>query len=81
MKRQKLTEKILSASADNNIPFNPTVSLLKRLGFDLDISGSHYIFTLPGIEGQINIQQTKESKIKGYQVKQIRLYFNRNGIK
>jgi predicted RNA binding protein YcfA (HicA-like mRNA interferase family) len=45
--------------------------LLKKLGFEERIKGSHHIFTKEGIEEIINIQPVK-SVTKIYQVKQVR---------
>lgn len=80
MNRKQLIQKILSGTADNNIPFNATVNLLLRLGFELRAKGSHRIFTHEDLAGVINIQPTKENRVKPYQVKQIRKVFNTNRI-
>ena len=45
--------------------------MLKRLGFDERIRGSHHIFTQNEIEEILNIQ-SKGNKAKPYQVKQVR---------
>jgi predicted RNA binding protein YcfA (HicA-like mRNA interferase family) len=45
--------------------------LLKKLGFEERIKGSHHIFTKDDIEEIINIQPVK-SVTKIYQVKQVR---------
>jgi hypothetical protein len=71
-RRRKFYEKIVSGQSDNNIPFDRTCVLLEHLGFNARISGDHHIFEKPGIEDPINIQPTRESKVKPYQVKQIR---------
>jgi hypothetical protein len=41
----KLLNKILLGNADANIPFDQLCQLLKKLGFDERIRGSHHIFT------------------------------------
>ena len=46
--------------------------ILKKLGFNCRINGSHYIFFKVGIEEIINIQPLSDNKAKAYQVKQIR---------
>jgi len=45
--------------------------LLRHLGFDERIRGSHHIFTKEGLEDILNLQP-KEAKAKPYQVKQVR---------
>jgi hypothetical protein len=45
--------------------------LLRRLGFDERIRGSHHIFTREGVEEILNLQP-KGAKAKPYQVKQVR---------
>jgi predicted RNA binding protein YcfA (HicA-like mRNA interferase family) len=67
----RLLERILHGRSDANIPFAQMCQLLKKLGFDERIRGSHHIFTKDGIEEILNLQP-KGSKAKPYQVKQIR---------
>jgi hypothetical protein len=45
--------------------------MLRRLGFDERVRGSHHIFTKAGVEEVLNLQP-KGSKSKPYQVKQVR---------
>ena len=70
-KYEKLLQRILTGTSDNNIKFDELCQLLKKLGFEERIRGDHYIFTKDNVEEIINIQP-KGSKAKGYQVKQIR---------
>ena len=70
-KYEKLRARILSGSSDNNIEFSDLCQLLIRLNFDERIRGSHHIFTNKNIIEIINLQ-SKGSKAKPYQVKQIR---------
>ena len=67
----KLLDRILSGISDENIPFAELCQLLKRLGFDERIRGSHHIFTKEEIEEILNLQP-KGPKAKSYQVKQVR---------
>jgi predicted RNA binding protein YcfA (HicA-like mRNA interferase family) len=69
--RNKLLERILRGTADANIPFDGMRQLLRRLGFEEHIRGSHHIFTKDGIEEILNLQP-KSSKAKPYRVKQVR---------
>ena len=67
----KLLAKILLGNSDANIPFAQLCQLLRRLGFEERIRGSHHIFAKHGIEEILNLQP-KGSQAKAYQVKQIR---------
>lgn len=69
--RDKLLVKILLGTSDTNIPFEPLCQLLRTLGFDERIRGSHHIFSKEGIEEILNLQP-KQGKAKPYQIKQIR---------
>ena len=70
-KYEKLLQKILLGTSDNNIKFSELCQLLKKLGFSERIKGDHHIFTKDNIEEIINLQP-KSNKAKAYQVKQIR---------
>ena len=70
-KFDKLNFKILRGDSDSNIGFEELRALLKRLGFDERIRGSHHIFRKQGIEDKINLQMDG-SKAKPYQVRQVR---------
>ncbi|EGK88544.1 type II toxin-antitoxin system HicA family toxin [Microcoleus vaginatus PCC 9802] len=67
----KLLAKILLGNSDANIPFAQLCQLLRRLGFEERIRGSHHIFAKDGVEEILNLQP-KGSQAKAYQVKQIR---------
>jgi predicted RNA binding protein YcfA (HicA-like mRNA interferase family) len=70
-KYEKLIQKILDGTSDNNINFSDLCKLLIRLDFNERIKGDHHIFTKDDVQEIINIQP-KGSKAKPYQVKQIR---------
>ena len=70
-KHSKLLEKILSGTADANIPFDALCHLLQRLAFQMRVRGSHHIFFCPGIEEILNLQP-RGASAKSYQVKQVR---------
>ncbi len=70
-KHKKLLIQILRGTSDANIPFEGLCGLLKHLGFEDRIKGSHHIFTKNGIEEILNLQH-KGGKSKSYQVKQVR---------
>jgi predicted RNA binding protein YcfA (HicA-like mRNA interferase family) len=71
-KKQRITEKLLSGESDNNFDFSELVNLLKKLGFQHRVKGSHNIFYQASIIEIINIQPLRDNKAKPYQVKQIR---------
>lgn len=68
---EKLINQILRGNADANIPFTGMVRVLKQLGFEERIRGSHHIFSREGIAEILNLQ-SKGPKCKPYQVKQVR---------
>ena len=68
---EKLLMKILSSRSDTNISFTELCNLLKYLGFNERIRGSHHIFTRIDIDEILNLQP-KDAKAKPYQVKQVR---------
>lgn len=67
----RLLRQILRGTADANISFNELRRLLRRLGFEERIRGSHHIFRKPGIEEKLNLQRD-DGKAKVYQVRQVR---------
>lgn len=68
---EKLLLKILRGTSDANIDFDDLCQLLRHLGFEERIKGSHHIFRKEGVEDRINLQQDG-SKAKPYQVRQVR---------
>jgi predicted RNA binding protein YcfA (HicA-like mRNA interferase family) len=68
---KKTLEKILRGTSDANIPFYDLRRVLRNLGFDERIRGSHHIFSRDGVAEILNLQP-KGSKAKPYQVKQVR---------
>ena len=68
---QKLLGQILRGDADANIPFSGMTQLLRRLGFQERIKGSHHIFWRAEIPEILNLQSSSR-KCKPYQVKQVR---------
>ena len=66
-----ILSKILRGTSDASIRFGDLCFLLKRLGFDERMRGSHHIFTKDGVEEILNLQP-KGSQAKPYQVKQVR---------
>jgi hypothetical protein len=70
-KYEKLLVQILRGASDANVPFDGLCQLLRHLGFDERMRGSHHIFTKADVEEILNLQPLG-SKAKAYQVKQVR---------
>jgi len=70
-RRERLLDRILRGRSDANTSFVDLCQLLRRLGFDERIRGSHHIFTKEGVEEIINLQ-ARGLTAKTYQVKQVR---------
>jgi predicted RNA binding protein YcfA (HicA-like mRNA interferase family) len=68
---EKILDAILRGTSDANIPFGGLCHLLKNLGFQERIKGSHHIFWKEDVSEIINLQP-KGAKAKAYQVKQVR---------
>lgn len=68
---ETLLFRILRGQSDANIRFDDLRKLLKDLGFQERIRGSHHVFVRPGVEQLINLQK-EGSKAKPYQVRQVR---------
>lgn len=64
-------DRVLRGTSDANIRFDDLCRVLKRLGFEERIRGSHHIFTRDGVEEILNLQP-RRSRAKPYQVKQVR---------
>jgi predicted RNA binding protein YcfA (HicA-like mRNA interferase family) len=68
---EKVLSQVLTGKSDTNIVFNDIRNLMKHLGFEERIKGSHHIFRKANIEEKIVIQKDG-NKAKPYQVKQVR---------
>ena len=67
----RLIRQILRGTSDANISFGELRRLLKDLGFEERIRGSHHIFAREGVAEIMNLQP-KGAKAKAYQVRQVR---------
>lgn len=67
----RLLERVLLRTSDADIPFAGIRHLLKALGFEERIRGSHHIFAKNGIEEILNLQP-RRGRAKSYQVRQVR---------
>jgi len=70
-KYDELLDRLLRGTSDANIGFNDLRQVLRRLGFEERIRGSHHMFRKVGIEEKLNLQR-EGSKAKVYQVRQVR---------
>jgi predicted RNA binding protein YcfA (HicA-like mRNA interferase family) len=69
MKRRKLLKR-LSEGQLKNVAFGDMINMVEGFGFQLvRVSGSHHIFTNPGIPELINLQEVK-GEAKPYQIRQ-----------
>jgi len=71
-KFDKLIIKLLSGTSDKNFNFHDILTILKKLGFEERIKGSHRIFYRKDVEEILNLQPKKDGNAKPYQVKQVR---------
>jgi hypothetical protein len=67
----RLLERVLRGTSDAAVPFRALRHLLRTLGFEERIRGSHHIFVRMGIEEVLNLQ-ARHGKAKPYQVRQVR---------
>ncbi len=70
-RHDKTLLQVLRGASDSNVSFDELRGLLRHLGFDERIRGSHHIFTKEDVEEILNLQP-RGAKAKAYQVKQVR---------
>ena len=70
-RHERLVETILDGRSDANIRFSEVRALMRYLGFDERIRGSHHIYRMEGVVEKVNLQRDNGSA-KPYQVRQIR---------
>ena len=68
---ERTLQRVLSGASDANIRFDDLVGLLRSLGFEMKVKGSHHIFRKAGVEEKPNLQR-EGSHAKPYQVRQVR---------
>lgn len=79
MSARKTLQKILSGS--RNIRFEEMTRLAEAFGFRLSrVSGSHHIFTHPGIPELVNLQNV-HGQAKPYQIRQLMKLVERYDLK
>lgn len=70
-RRKRLIEAILRGGSDANIRFDDLRALMRYLGFEERVRGSHHLFDKEGIVEIVNLQ-SRGGQAKPYQVKQVR---------
>jgi hypothetical protein len=63
--------RIKGGRSDANIRFADLLSLLRHLGFELRVRGSHHVLWKDGLDEILNFQP-RGTQAKPYQVKQVR---------
>lgn len=69
---RKTLNRVLSGNADRALHFAELCALLRRLGFDERVRGSHHIFSRRGVAEILNLQPLPGGGAKPYQVRQVR---------
>ncbi len=70
-RHERLLRAILGGRSDANIRFSELRALMRFLGFDERISGSHHIYRKAGVAEKLNLQRDN-GNAKPYQVRQLR---------
>ena len=76
---KRLLRTVLRGTSDASIGFSDLCGLMRRLGFDERIKGSHHIWARPGVEEIVNLQH-EGGKAKPYQVRQVRRIILKYGL-
>ncbi len=71
-KQRKIYERILLGRCDANLPLRRVRCLLVTLGFEERVESSHHVFTRPGLNRPIPLQDGGGGKCKPDQVRQLR---------
>ena len=70
-RHERLLQTILGGRSDANIRFSEIRVLMRSLGFDERIRGSHHIYRMAGVDEKVNLQRDN-GNAKPYQVRQLR---------
>jgi predicted RNA binding protein YcfA (HicA-like mRNA interferase family) len=79
MSTKRVLQRVLSGTSDASIGFDDLCQLLRSLGFEMRVRGSHHLFRRAGVEEKINLQR-EGHEAKPYQVKQVRALILRYGL-
>lgn len=78
-REEKLLDRLRNFRRDEGWDFDELCGLLRRLGFELRISGSHHFFKRADLRDIINLQP-QNGRAKSYQVRQTRKTLQANGL-
>ena len=70
-RHERLLQTILRGRSDANIRFADLRALMRYLGFDERIRGSHHVYRKQGVPEKVNLQRD-DGNAKPYQVRQLR---------
>lgn len=70
-RHERLVHTILRGRSDANIRFSDLCALLRYLGFEERVRGSHHLFDKDGVVELVNLQ-SRGGHAKPYQVRQVR---------
>ena len=70
-RHERLLRTILSGRSDANVRFAELRALMRYLGFEERVRGSHHVFDKEGIVELVNLQ-SRGGHAKPYQVRQVR---------
>lgn len=70
-RHERLLQRILGGRSDANIRFSELRALMRSLGFDERIRGSHHIYRKAGLPEKLNLQRD-DGNAKPYQIRQLR---------
>lgn len=70
-RHERLLSTILGGRSDANIRFDDLRALMRHLGFDERIRGSHHTYRKQGVREKMNLQRD-DGNAKPYQVRQLR---------
>lgn len=70
-RHERLLQTILGGRSDANIRFSEIRALMRSLGFDERVRGSHHIYRMAGVAEKVNLQRDN-GNAKPYQVRQLR---------
>ncbi len=75
-RHEKALRRIVSGTADATVGFADLCEVLRRLGFEERVRGSHHIFTRADVAEILNLQP-RAAMAKAYQVRQVRQLITR----
>jgi hypothetical protein len=76
---EKALRRIVGGKADTSFAFRDVCDVLRTLGFEERIRGSHHVFSHQGVPEILNLQ-ARGGKAKAYQVRQVRDVIERYGF-